>query len=231
MRSNLHPYPLLGKEKQNDWRRIAEGIIDGMELEWTGKEFSHESFEGRDLVDMKFRNCRFDECRFTGANMTEIQTEYSSFESCDFTDVRLNSSVHRFSSFNNCRFRGGNLFVTQFIECKAVGANFTEARLEAITVQGGDWSYVNMRHVDLEKLDARGVKFESADFYGAVLTSADLRNCDLRRANLDQAKVEGVDFRGAQLMGIDLSTLVLKKARMDIDQAVVFAQCFGIKIG
>jgi len=211
--------------------RNTEGIIDDMATEWTGKEFSHESFEGHDLVDMKIRNCRFDDCRFTGANMTEVETEYSSFENCDFTDVRLNSSVHRFSSFNNCRFQGGNLFVTQFIECKAVGANFTEERVEAITVQGGDWSYANLRHLDLDKFDARGVKFESADFYGAVLTSADLRDCDLRRANLDQAKLEGVDFRGAQLIGVDLSVLSLKKAKMDIDQAVLFAQCYGIKVG
>jgi fluoroquinolone resistance protein len=207
------------------------GIIEGMVLEWTGKEFSHESFEGRELVDMKIRNCRFDECQFTGANMTEIETEYSSFENCDFTDARLNSSVHRFSSFTNCRFRGGNLFLAQFIECKAVGANFTEARVEAITVQGGDWSYANLRHLDLEKLDARGVKFESADFYGSVLKSADLRDCDLRRVNFDQAKLEGVDFRGGQLEGVDLSTLSLKKAKMDMGQAILFAQCHGIVVG
>ena len=136
-----------------------------MVLEWTGqRDFRMNLFRGtRSGRYENASNCRFDECRFTGANMTgdRERREYSSFENCDFTDARMNSSVHRFSSFTNCRFRGGNLFLTQFIECKAVGANFTEARLDAITVQ---WRGLVVRelatHVDLEKLDARGVKFE-----------------------------------------------------------------------
>lgn len=207
------------------------GIIDRMATEWTGREYAGESFEGMELEDLSIKNCRFTGCRFVCVNLSESTTEYAVFDNCDFTDARMNGSVHRHSCFANCRFRGANLLLAQFLECKSVGSDLTESRMDAAVISGGDWSLTNFRHVDLEKFDARGTKFDSADFYGANLKSADFRDCDLNHANLAQAKLTGIDLRGAILTGIDLSVLDLKKAKLDMGQAILFARSHGIVVG
>ena len=56
-------------------------------------------------------------------------------------------------------------------DCRLMGSSFAEADLSGLTISGGDWSWVNLRHQSFwPGQDLRGVKFVGADFYGADLT-------------------------------------------------------------
>ncbi len=109
-----------------------------------------------------------------------------------------------------------------------IGSAFDGANLSGIVVQGGDWSFVNLRFQDLDGLDLREVRFKGADFAGASMKKCDLRDSVLDGASVTNLKLQKSDFRGASLNEVDLRTADLKGARFDIPQAIHFAQCFGI---
>jgi fluoroquinolone resistance protein len=58
-----------------------------------------------------------------------------------------------------------------------------------------------------------------------------LRDCDLTEANLDSSILSGADLRGAILDKVDLKGLDLSGVKMDMAQAMLLAQCYGVKIG
>ncbi len=49
--------------------------------------------------------------------------------------------------------------------------------------------------------------------------------------SLAHAKLQEADLRGASLEEVDLRNTELKGARLDLTQAIHFAQCFGIVVG
>jgi fluoroquinolone resistance protein len=102
--------------------------------------------------------------------------------------------------------------------------------VDGITIDGGDWSYTNLRHANLSKQDLRGVRFFEADFTDTDLTKADLRDCNLERVSLSRAKLAGADLRGANLEGVGLKSLDVKGARMDREQSVLFMRSYGAKV-
>ena len=68
-----------------------------------------------------------------------------------------------------------------------------------MTVEGGDWSYVNLRGADLSGLDLTGVRLVEADLSEADLRGTVLRYCDLTRAVLRNVTLDGADLVGADL--------------------------------
>ncbi len=111
------------------------------------------------------------------------------------------------------------------------GSDFSGASLDGITIDGGDWSYTNLRLARLAKQNLRGIKFHEADLSGADLDKADLRDCDLSMALLAKANLQGTDLRGADMEGVDFKTLTLAGTKMDREQAVLFSKAYGAKIG
>lgn len=195
---------------------------------WSGKEHREKDFQGQDFTSFCLQGCRFEQCRFINANLTEALCESCHFSECDFTNARFNASVHKNSVFVNCIFRGACLFLARYEDCKAIGSDFVEADMRGVTLIEGDWSWANLRFVDLAKIECKAVKFVETDFYGCDLSGADLQGCDLSRANLAKANLTGADIRGAIVDGIDLQEVNLRKARIDMYQAVHFARSYGL---
>lgn len=135
--------------------------------------------------------------------------------------------MHRGSAFLRCTFRRANLFDATFVGCKMTGSEFVECDLRPLHVEGGDWSYVRLRHADLRGVSFRGVKLAEADLTAADLTACDLREADLSYVTLREAKLDGADLRGATVTGVDLSSLDLRGAVIDVAQAVQVARGLG----
>ena len=121
-------------------------------------------------------------------------------------------------------------FQCNFDQCKLTGSSFEAASLFAIKIIEGDWSYVNLSDCDLKAVDLRKVRLVEADLYGADLEKADLRQADLARAVLAKANLFGADFRGANMEGIDFLNTNLRGAKIDLAQAVLFAEAHGIQV-
>lgn len=196
-----------------------------IEEHYNGKDFSYVNWSESEL-----RNCTFTSCRFRGAQLAGALTTGSQFIDCDFTGAVLNGSIHTRSAFTNCRFTGVNLFAAIFEECKMVGTDFTNVLWDGITINGGDWSYTNLRHANFTRQDLRSVRFMEADLTESKLEKADLRGADLTRTNLTKTKLAGADLRGADMSGVNFKALDLAKVRIDMFQAVAFAKAYGAKI-
>jgi len=174
---------------------------------------------------------RFADCRFTDARLVELNTRSCVFENCDFTGARLASSRHESTAFLHCRFQRSVLWVAEFVQCKLTGSEFVNAEFSAVTVRGGDWSWVSLRGVDLHGLDLQGLKLASADLSDADLRETDLRGCDLDHVRLTGARLAGADLRGAQTGELDWRELNLSGVRVDIEQALAIAAAQGVRIG
>ena len=149
--------------------------------DWSGRSFHGEDFEQADLMEESGIDCVFEECDFTNATLAAAR-----FERC---------------AFLRCNFRRTRFFGTHLLGCKLSGSTFIECDYTALTVEGGDWSYVLMRSARLEGICLGGVRL--------------------------RAKLRGADLRGANLEGVDLKGLDFSDASIDIAQAVQIARAFG----
>lgn len=194
---------------------------------WIDRQYADETFDEGDLSGTELRECHFERCTFKGVYLDDVTTHNCVFTQCDFAGARFNGSEHQRSAFLNCKFRKANLFLCRFDGCKLTGTSFEEAKLDGMIVQGGDWSYVNLRHHSLKELDLQGVRFAEAELYGCNLEKVDLRDADLTRANLQKARLSGADLRGANVEGVNLEVLDLLKVKLDLAQCVALARSHG----
>jgi fluoroquinolone resistance protein len=197
-------------------------------VRWVNREVA-----GKDLTDLRveaMENCRLEKCDLRGARLSELITQGCTFNECNFAGANVSSSKHRGTSFLNCDFSGTELFGANLEHCRLVGSVFAEAILTAARIKGGDWSYSVLRMQELDRFDMREMKLEGADLYACSLIEADLRDSKLDKANLQLAKLTKADLRGASVVGVDFRNVEVKGARMTIDQALMFAMCYGIEL-
>lgn len=159
--------------------------------------------------------------------MAECNISRCTFEDCDFSNACANAAVFTDTSLLNCTLDKIYLFLARFDNCRMLGTSFADADMDGITVRGGDWSWTNLRLQNLKGLDLSEVKLVGADLYAADLTECNLTNADLTKTSLKDANLTSADLRGATLSESDLSTATLKETRLDVPQAIYYAQCRG----
>lgn len=110
------------------------------------------------------------------------------------------------------------------------GSTFEASRFEGVQLSEGDWSFVNFRHVALQKMDWTGVRLTETDFYSADLTETIWDRADLTRAVLQHAICRDADFSGASTDGVDWSGVDVTRTTLDVTQAIQFARSHGAVI-
>ena len=80
---------------------------------------------------------------------------------------------------------------------------------------------------DLRRMDLQGVCLAHAFFRGANLEKADLRGCDCSHAVFADAALKGADLRGARFNGVDVRQMRFQETKIDLEQAVRFAESLG----
>ncbi len=83
------------------------------------------------------------------------------------------------------------------------GSVFSEVTWHGVRIEGGDWSYCNLRYAELSRVNFRDANLRDADCYQANLSGGCFQGADLSRAIFTQANIKGADLRGAVLTGID----------------------------
>ena len=111
------------------------------------------------------------------------------------------------------------------------GSTFVDASLLGIEVNGGDWSYTNLRSCSLKGLNLRCINLSNADLSMCDLENTNLRDFNLSHAILIQAKMNGADMREANVDGVDFKSFSFKGVHLDMSQAIAVARCYGAVIG
>ena len=182
-----------------------------------------EDWYGRDLAGLTWQDTSF-----VDVDLTEVRSESAVWNRCTFERVRFNVSEHADSAFANCVFRDCSFFDATFTRCKLVGSRFEGCEFSLLTIEGGNWSFVDLGKAQLESVTVNGAKFREADFTGAHCVGASFIECDLSAADLT-----GADFTSARLVGSDMNGADLADVRMrgtiiDERQAAQLAEAQGL---
>lgn len=142
----------------------------------------------------------------------------------------MSSALFEDCAFLRCRFVQTRWRFARLVGCKLTGSTFVRCDLRPLTVEGGDWSYVNLRGQDLRGVGLSGVRLVEADLSDADLSGCSLAGADLSHARLRGVRLRGADLRGADLRGCDLDEVDWTEARIDLALAVLLAQARGARV-
>ncbi|HEX8095200.1 pentapeptide repeat-containing protein [Jatrophihabitans sp.] len=202
------------------------------ELVAGGPEIADEDFVGTDLRGLSLRRLHFSRCRFDEASLDELSTEACSFTDCGFDRAELNASAHLRTAFVACSFDRTRFTGASLTECKLAGSVFTNTTLRSVTIAGGgDWSAVSLGGADLRELNFADVKLVDANVTGARLDRCVFSGANLRGLRWGQASLRDADLRGAVIDGLDPRVVDLTGTRVEVEQALAFAQYLGLRIG
>jgi len=147
------------------------------------------NFDGADLTEADFDKSDMKYCRF-GKETIVMRTCFKETENLKFAHltgtILENKAVRELlvtGNGKNQSYAGMNLKGAYLVGADLSGADFTEANLSDATLKNA-----NMRDANLNRLQALGVEFQSADFTGACIESWKIDST----SQLDRAKTEYV---------------------------------------
>lgn len=146
------------------------------------------------------------------------------FESCRFIGARLNGITFKDCAFLSCAFRDTVLFAVKFEDCKMTGSDFSMSDCSSMCLEGGDWSYTNLRYQVFDKQKLTGIHFFGADLTGCRFQKCAMQGCTFSECTMHETSLEGSDIRGASLANTDLIGVDLKDAMLDLEQCVYIAE-------
>jgi len=192
------------------------------ELYYKGREIRQEFFEEESVS-----HARFEDCRFLGIRFDDMLFDHCTFTRCTFSGCRLGAAEFRFCAMLNCVFRMCSLFSTVFENCKMTGSAFFDIDAPYYEINGGDWSFTDLRDLSFYKMELYHVNFEGADFTGCCMDHAKITACSLRHARFGNTSMVSADLRESDLSGSNLPGLILRKTKIDLQQAVLLAESLG----
>ena len=181
--------------------------------QWVGREFDGVDF--RDFAD---------------EDLSRLHTERTVFSECNFSGVNLAESQHRASAFRNCIFERTSLWHSTFAQCSMLGSVFVQCRLRPITFDEVDFTLVVLGGNDLRGVDLSGCRLRETSLVESDLRKAVLCGADLTGARTTGTKLDDADLRGATVDPALWRTASLAGARVDVGQAVAFAQAHGLQL-
>ena len=196
------------------------------------EETSYQDVDFRDaqILEDTLSGIQFVRCRFDGADFSRIQLNGCRFENCRFHGTAFNGMVAERCVFVNCSFLYANCFAAEFYDCKMTGSSFESASTTAIRIDRGDWRMTEMVEMDLSGEKISDINFSGASLRQCRFDKAVLRNCDFTGADIRGASFKNADLRGCTLDQLNLSLADFKGAKIDLTQAVAFAETFGVKV-
>ena len=172
---------------------------------------------GEDLTEYSFRNQR----------LFEAKTENIGMQSCVFSNCLLIGCHIKKSQSSDIIFR------IEFIECKLIGANFSESALNHLVFSNCKAEYLNLtmsklKYVDFDRCDLRNSSLENCQFASVSFNASDLKEAEFYRTSL-----KGTDFSNCDISGIRISPIVgceLRGATVTSLQALELAHLLGVTI-
>lgn len=145
-------------------------------MQFGGRDYHHETFEGLDLrrqamVDAVFDGCTFEQCQFNEASLTRSRFAGCVFFRCDLSMADLGDV---------------ELFDVQFESSALIGVN---------------WSLLARRGPLDTELVFRTCTLNYTTFRGMALSGSTFETCLMREAAFDEVTLRGASFRGSNLRG------------------------------
>lgn len=190
------------------------------------QEYSDELFRNLDFSKgvhegVKFYDCVFEDCDFTEAAFSQCR-----FRDCEF--VNCNLSV--------CNVQGSAFSGVRFVECKAVGINWTSAswpRIRtgaALVFKESVVSYSCFSGVDMSEAVFSGCRAIEADFSEADCSDCDFAGTDLAGSIFRNTKLARANFVDATNYAIDIFQNDIRRARFALPEASSLLECLDIEL-
>lgn len=151
------------------------------------------------------------------------------FVDCELVKTRFGST--QLNGAELVRVRGTASFISaqlvgaRFEACELRGSEMGRARLDQVTIEGGDWSVVGLERAELRNATVRGVSFRGTHFYDCVLDGTTFVDCDFSKAFLnvrDTSYTKMGSTTGTRFVNCDLREVKIGDRRLD---GTVFDGC------
>ncbi len=176
-----------------------------------GADFKNQVYSGKEIKFKEIADTKFTRCTFTDAFFDECTFKNCVFDQCDLSMMRVKSS--KFAE-------------VQFVKCKAIGINWTEASWEKggffrlIDFQECALNYstffgLKLKKMKMTKCTALEVDFGEADLTGAIFSHTDFSGSIFMHTDLTDA-----NFVNAIHYNISANNNTLKKTKFSLPEAL-----------
>jgi len=187
---------------------------------YENEDFSRQEIEMEDITQKKFTNCSF---RWT--DFTEVAVFYGcTFDTCDFSSARLNGVEMKNCAFLTCRLSGATFFAVKLENCKMMGSDLTNTDCALLQIEGGDWSYTNLRKLSFQKQNLCGIKFVGADLSDCRFNQCKMNDCEFDDAIVHETSFYKSDIRNSSIARLNLFEISFKLAKLDASQCITIAE-------
>jgi uncharacterized protein YjbI with pentapeptide repeats len=181
-----------------------------------GADFSSADLSYADLGEL------VEHSDFTGANLTACQLNLAH---CQLAKAKLVGIVSLYlveCAAEHVDFRRmadrASVNTAREAAVRLHNSRLQHAHFEKCSLDGADFSGVDVRHTMFQDCSMKGTKLASANLEEAELARCDLRGADFTNANLKLAiltgaNVDGADFTGATMVGADVARVDFSKAK------------------
>ncbi|MBD0833129.1 pentapeptide repeat-containing protein [Aestuariibaculum sediminum] len=133
------------------------------------------------LSEVKFLECDFEDCNLSAANVM-----HSSFQDVNFKNCKM-LGVH----FNNCNLFG---FAVKLNNCNLENASFYQVNLQNSEIIATKCLHADFTEANLSGMNLDGCEFLRATFQYSILNKTDFRKARGYNINLEQNKIKGALF-------------------------------------
>lgn len=172
-----------------------------------GAYFSEADLRGANLRDASLKNTVLD----------RISADHATFVSADAPGANFSSADLRSADLSYGTFEGADFSNAKLSAMSAYAADFKKARLIRADLSRGDlrdskFDDATLALANLQEADFSSARIEKADFSGALLKSTIFLDADLANANLRGAALTGAILGNATLDGANLERADLRGA-------------------
>jgi len=160
--------------------------------------------------------------------LTQLDVRNGSFHDAVLPLLQATDCRFTTTDFANCALEKAYLRRVEFIGCRLIGIQISDADLQDIR-----FSRCNARLARYWTSSCKAMRFEQcaleeASFVGSNLAGAVFANCDLRGADFRNTNLSGADLRGSTLTGMQVHSKDLKGAIIDPRQALELIELLGV---
>ncbi len=189
--------------------------------------------EQSEITQVLLANCDFTDMlgvNKPGVLFEQVHCWHNVFLQARLQGMRLFDCLLERCDFSAVDWDKARLRRVEFLGCRLLGTNLSEAALEDVafngcTADGAFFSLAVFKRARFERCRLHGAAFEGTDLSGVVF-----HECDLAHADLRGAKLAGADFSTSKIDGISVGATDLQGAIIGPHQAVQIVGLLGVTI-
>jgi uncharacterized protein YjbI with pentapeptide repeats len=175
---------------------------------FTGANLSAASLKG-----VSAGNSDFKQCNLSRANLRDGDFSEGNFEQANFDYSDLKSAIFSGASMNGLSAKGAVAENASFEACSLIDANFTDARLKAVSFNDSVMTGANLTDALCQRTDFSGANLSKAKLSGAGLQDSEANaKTSFAQAVMFRANLTGANWAGPCLDEVNFDEAVMNKA-------------------